>query len=111
MADYREFSDVPNLRVEVEPNGSTGGPGHSLSGLLQAIGSIVAGATQQLGQLPAEQRPTDLRISFGIRALEDGRFAVALGGDANFEVTLAWTQEAGPGIPELPAPELPPGPR
>ena len=110
MATYREFTDGPaNLRIEVEPNGGTGGAGASLSGLLDAIRAVVAGAAQQIGQLPAEQRPTDLTISFGIRVLESGQFAVGLDGEANFRVTLVWRQEPLPAMPEVPVPELPGG--
>ena len=112
MATYRDFTDGPaNLRIEVEPNGGTGGAGLSVSGLLEAIRSVVAGAAQQMGQLPAEQRPTDLTISFGIRALESGQFAVGLDeGATNFRVTLSWTMEPRPAMPEVPVPELPPEP-
>jgi hypothetical protein len=108
MATYRELGDGPAvLRIEVEPNGGTGG-NLSIGGLVEAIRAVAALATQQVSQLPAEQRPTDLRISFGIRALENGYFAVGLEEDsANFHVTLAWSQEPSPALPEMPEPELP----
>jgi len=111
MATYREFSDgPPGLRIEVEApaGGPAGGATPSLAGLLGAIRTLVAQVAQHIGQLPAEQRPTDLTVAFGVRALESGDYAIGLDETAaNFRVSLAWTQEPAPPAPEVPGPQVP----
>ncbi|MEV7003298.1 CU044_2847 family protein [Streptomyces sp. NPDC093982] len=101
---YRNFSDVPGLRVEVEDAaGAAGDP--SLAGLLDGVRALVVQAAARLGQLPPDQRPTELSLTFGLRAVNDG-FAVGLDSErANFRVSLAWTQE--PPAPEQEIPGFP----
>jgi Trypsin-co-occurring domain 1 len=107
MATYRSFSDVSGLQVEVEDTGGAAAD-PSLGGLLEGLRAIVAQAAGQLGQLPAEQRPTELSLTFGLRAVSGG-FAVGLDTDtANFRVSLVWSQE--PAVPEPEVPAFPPAP-
>jgi hypothetical protein len=101
MADYRHFSDVTGLQVEVEDTGGAAAD-PSMAGMLEGIRAVVLQAAGQLGQIPAEQRPTELSLSFGVRAVSGG-FAVGLDADtANFRVSLVWSQE-----PAMPEPEIP----
>ena len=102
MATYRSFSDVSGLQVEVEDTGGAAAD-PSLAGLLDGLRTVVTQAAGQLGQLPAEQRPTELSLTFGLRAVNGG-FAVGLDANvANFRVTLAWSQEPAVPEPEVPA--------
>lgn len=102
MATYREFSDVQGLRAEIEDSGGAGSD-PSLGGLLQSLAAVVAAAAGQLGQLPAEQRPTELSLSFGMRAVNGG-YAVPLDADsASFRVALVWSQEPAAPEPDVPA--------
>lgn len=101
---YRAFSDVAGLQVEVEDNGDAGAA-PSLSGLFDGLRAVVAQAAAQLGQLPAEQRPTEMSLTFGLRAVSGG-FAVGLDANAsNFQVSLVWSQQ--PPAPELEIPGFP----
>lgn len=103
MATYREFSDVQGLRAEIEDSAGGAGSDPSLGGLLQSLATVVAAAAGQLGQLPAERRPTELSLSFGLRAVGGG-FAVPLEADAaNFRVALVWSQEPAAPEPDVPA--------
>jgi hypothetical protein len=100
MATYRSFSDVSGLQVEIEDTGGTTAD-PSLAGLLDGLRAVVAQAAGQLAQLPAEQRPTELSLTFGLRAVSGG-FAVGLDA-ANFRVSLVWSQEPAVPEPEVPA--------
>lgn len=106
MTSVRRFSDVSGLHIEVEDTGgATGDP--SLGEALEGIRAIVSQTAATLGQLPAEQRPTELSLRFSLRAISGG-YAVSQDADlANFALTLSWSQEPavpGPDIPDVPAP-------
>lgn len=100
LATYRSFADVSGLQAEVEDTGAAAAD-PSLAGLLDGLRAVIVQAAGQLGQLPAEQRPTELSLMFGLRVVSGG-FAVCLDADAaNFRVSLVWSQE--PAVPEVPA--------
>ncbi|MEV2267788.1 CU044_2847 family protein [Nonomuraea africana] len=102
MATYRNFTDVPGLQVEIEDNGAAA-TDPSLAGLLDGLSAVVTQAADQLGQLPAGQRPTELSLTFGLRAVSGG-FAIGLDvGATNFRVSLVWSQEPAVPEPEVPA--------
>lgn len=104
MATYRELSDVPGgLRIEVEAAAEGAGASTSLAAVFDAVGAIAAQAAQRIGQIPAEQRPGELTVEFGIRALGGGDLAIGLDPEvANFRVTIGWRQDTV--APAVPAP-------
>jgi Trypsin-co-occurring domain 1 len=102
MATYRRFSDLSELQVEIEDTGG-GSSDPSLASALDGLRAVVVQLAGQLGQLPAEQRPTELSLKFGLRAVSNG-FAIGLDSDAaNFTVSLSWCQEPSAPEPEVPA--------
>ncbi|MDG5809100.1 CU044_2847 family protein [Streptomyces ossamyceticus] len=101
---YRTFSDVSGLEVEVEDTGGAAAD-PSLSGLLDGVRALVVQAAARLGELPPEQRPTELTLAFGLRAVNGG-FAVGQDAErANFRVSLSWSQQ--PAAPEQEIPGFP----
>lgn len=101
MATYRSFTDVPGLQVECEDNGGAAAD-PSLAALLDAIRTIVSSTGDRLRQLSGEQRPTELSLTFGLRAVNGG-FAVGLDPTANFRISMIWSQEPAVPEPEIPA--------
>jgi hypothetical protein len=97
MPVYPEFLDSSSgLRIEVEDTES-GIPGRAYgTEFLSALRVLAAQTAKQLENLPSEARPTELSISFGLKALASGGFAIALGeADGNFRVSMSWGQSGG----------------
>lgn len=96
MAMYREFSDLSSgLRIEVEDAGAETGTSPYVAEFLGALQNLAVRVQQQFNQGPPEQRPTELGISFGLKALSTGGFAVGLGdGSANFRVSMKWSEDS-----------------
>ena len=108
MATNRNFFESSSgLKIEVE--GASGGSSNSyLAPYLDAIGSIASVTAAQINRIPEDQRPNEVEITYAIKALRDGGFAVAAGNSGNFKVSLKWSasEENGGGLlgnlPQLP---------
>lgn len=103
MASFLTFSDgPPGLKIEVEEGGAPfSGANPSLAALIDTIGAIAARAAASVTGLPAEQRPTDLVIDFGVQALPTGDFAITRETTtANLRVSLTWSQQPADESPE-----------
>jgi hypothetical protein len=111
MATYQDFlGSAGGLRIEAEDvTGSATASAYDTE-FLAALQAIATRTLQQVNQIPREQRPTELAVSFGLKALSSGGFAIGLGdADANFRVSMTWSQNGGEplaGVPELPGPDL-----
>jgi hypothetical protein len=91
MAKYRSFHGAAGaILVEVEPGG--GGVTGNLNESLGALGNIAGALADTVGKVPEKKRPSQMRVAFGLVALEDGSFAVGRGTDkASFAVTMTWS--------------------
>lgn len=93
MAEYRSFFDSSGrVRIEVEGSGgSSSSYAGDLMGALQGVAETIA---SQMSGIPEEQRPTEMSVSFGLKALGGGGFAISLSEDqANFRVSMKWGEE------------------
>jgi len=92
MAEYRLFpGSSRSVLLEVGPD-SGGGGGGGLTELFGAITQIAGACADALARLPEQKRPGEIKLAFGLRALDDGSLAVALDpAAANFAVTLTWS--------------------
>jgi hypothetical protein len=98
MATYRGFTDAASgLKIEVE--GTSSSPESYLSLLLTDIRSIVSSLASEVKGMPDDARPDEMEVSFGLRALSSGGFAVVFDqGSANFKVNVKWGGEGAGGL-------------
>jgi hypothetical protein len=94
MAEIKAFFEASSS-VRIEAEGA--GPGTSsayATDFFGALSSIAEAVVAQVNRMPREQRPADLTIGFGLKALSGGGFAVSLNQDtANFRISLSWRTE------------------
>ena len=106
MATYREFLDSAggSLVIEVEDaaDGATSSP--ALGDMLGALQSLTAGLASYVAAISSEQRPEEVSVAFGLKAVASGAFAMAIGDDANLRVSMRWRQVSQVGMEALPPP-------
>lgn len=106
MATYKAFFDSSSeIRIEVEGSGGTSNA--YVSDFVAALRSVAMTVASQVAQIPKDQRPTELTVALGLKALATGGFAIALSQDAvNFRVLLKWGGESDGGLlaGSIPAP-------
>lgn len=92
---YRNlFESSTGLRIEVEGNETSSEV--YLPALLSSVSALASALGGQVAQLPKDARPDEFQVSFGLKALATGGFAVALDYDAaSFRLTLKWGGEGG----------------
>lgn len=100
MAELQSFTTSGGETVWMEVQ-SPGGGSPSLEEGLRPVAALAGALVRQIAQLPEEQVPDEMEVSFGLVAVDQGRFAVSRGSDgASLRVTLRWSGDAGR-TPEL----------
>jgi NTP-dependent ternary system trypsin peptidase co-occuring protein len=99
MPEYRVFqgsSGSVTLEVALS-EGSGAGGGNLREGISGPMQSVVAAFCDEMARMPKEKKPSELEVSFGMRALNNGGFAVVLDPvQASFHVKMKWSgSEAG----------------
>jgi hypothetical protein len=104
MADYKYFGSSGSVKIEV--SGGGGGTSNAYAAdflsALQGVSEILAA---HINQTPADHRPSEIQVGFGLTALNTGGFSISLGEEtANFRVLLKWggSQEGLLGGVEIP---------
>lgn len=96
MANHRQFGSAGgNLLIEV--SGQEGASGEYSGAYLDALRTLARTTASQIQSLPQEQRPTELEVSYGLKALDNGGFSVGIGNDVNFRITMKWKSDEGEG--------------
>lgn len=92
MADLITFhGSQGSVALEVDSDGASASGGGSLAELMFVLQDVATAAVEQINRIAEEARPNEFEIRFGLKALADGRAAVALTQDnANFQVRLKW---------------------
>lgn len=95
MPDYKNFFESGGLKIEVE-DGSGGTANAYVGDFLGSIQSIAAAIVTQVNQFPQDQRPDEIQVTFGLKALSTGGFAISYEADsANFKISLRWGAAEG----------------
>jgi hypothetical protein len=98
MAKYKEIygSKAGAILIEVDDYGSESSS-IEIRQLLDALQGIADIGGEGMESLPKENRPAELELSFGIKALSNGQVAICMDEtDANIKVKLKWSKSAGP---------------
>lgn len=87
---YRAFFGSSGLRIEVEDD--SGGRSSSYSeDFAEAIRAMAGFIVGRVGQFGEENRPSQLSVTFGLKALASGGFAIGNSDDAgNFKILMTW---------------------
>src|SRR5688572_25199894 len=103
MATIGNFDSSGTIQIEVDGEDTASAYGTDFAGALQTLTETMAST---LSEIPTEQRPQQLSLSCGLKALPQGGFAVSYGATtANFSLLLTWRAEEqggllGGGIPQ-----------
>ena len=64
--------------------------------MANALQNIAETLISQVNQMPEDQRPTELTVSFSLKALATGGFAISLSeANSNFKIAMKWGSESG----------------
>jgi len=86
------FDASGEVRVEVEAAG--GGYAYDKE-LARALVLITTSVMGTVNQMPTEQRPQEVSLTCGLKALPSGGFAISLGETAaSFTLTLSWRSDS-----------------
>jgi hypothetical protein len=100
MAKYKSFTGSSgSILIEVE-EGSTGGGSNNFKDSLGVLQEIIRSFVDSVNKIPAKKKPSELKVTFCLKTLEDGSLAVS--GDpsqGNFEVKMLWS--ASPSTDEV----------
>ena len=91
------FDSSGYLRIQVEGGGSVS---EYSTDLVRALQSIASAITTGFNKLDEKDRPQQVEIACGLRALSEGGFAVTEGAEkANFRVLIKWGKPDDGGLP------------
>lgn len=102
--NYANFGSSAPLRIQLDQKqGSSRDYQADLAAALTRVVSEIAGQVQQL---PADKKPTELQIEFGLRALGEGGYLIVNDPtQSNFRITAKWGgDEGGSLLSNLPIP-------
>ena len=90
--------------IDVE-EGSTGGIGGNLKDSLSVLPDVIRSFVDSISKIPEKKKPSELKVMFGLRMLEDGSLAISADpSHGNFRVKMLWSSNpstedlAGEGI-------------
>ncbi|CCD05608.1 TPA: CU044_2847 family protein [Legionella pneumophila] len=94
MAKYKSFpGNNSSILIEVE-EGSTGGGSGNFKDSLGMLQEVIRSFVDSVNKIPAPKKPNELKITFGLKALEDGSMAISADpSHCNFEVKILWSHE------------------
>lgn len=95
MAKYKIFSGgSTSVLIEVEEGTGSGGSSNFKESLLM-LEEVIRTFTETINKLPSKKKPNELKIAFGLKALEDGSLAIpADSSQGNFLVKMHWSNPA-----------------
>jgi hypothetical protein len=104
MAEIRNFFESDGVKIEIEHAGPVTREPY-FGEFMSALRTLTGAVSGEVAQIPADQRPTEFSIEFGLKAIGAGGFAITPPeGGAQFRVNLKWASgETG----LLPGGELP----
>lgn len=74
------------------------------SDLVSAIGKMAGIVAEGVNRLPDDKRPTVVEISYALKAMNSGGYAVTVDqGNANFKIILRWESGIGGSMPTDPS--------
>jgi hypothetical protein len=95
MPEYKSFIDS-SVRLRIEIEGSGGNSGSYAVDLAAALGSVAGMLGDQIANIAEGKRPSEITVSFGLRAIGGGGYAISLYEEqANFRVSLKWGGSTG----------------
>jgi hypothetical protein len=84
------------IRIEVDGASGASTYGNEFARAVQQLAATIAAL---VAQMSAEQRPQELNLTCGLKALPSGGFAVSLGSaTGNFTLSLTWRADGEQGI-------------
>jgi hypothetical protein len=96
MAIIGNFDDSGTLQIEVDGVSTASAYASEFARALQTLNETM---TSLLNEIPTEQRPQQLSLVCGLKALPEGGFAVSYGATtANFSLSLTWRSEEQGGL-------------
>lgn len=92
MASYKEYFGNSAVLVEIDMDAvEAGGKGGNLAASFRTITEVALACSEAVGQLPEEKKPSEIEVTFGLKALSSGKLAVTVNEpNANFKVRLKW---------------------
>jgi len=100
---YLTFGSTGVLRIEVD---GTGAPGDLASDLGTAIYSVASSVASGASKLSAEQKPAEIWLICGLKALAGGGYVIGQGLEkVNFQLKLVWKTQEGSQMPQQPPAE------
>jgi hypothetical protein len=110
MAQYQLFDGTSRPVLIEVADGDGGNATGSLVDAVAVLTDIAAACGSAVNRLPTDRKPSELKVEFGLRALDDGSMAVSLDRtNSSFVVTMTWsgggaaaTPTASPAVPAMP---------
>lgn len=92
MAKYKSFSlGQGSVLVEVE-EGESGGGGGNLKDSLSMLQELIRSFADVVSKLPQKHKPGEFKLTFGLKTLEDGSFAIPADPEqGNFRLKMTWS--------------------